>query len=161
MKPFRFLKSFLSFTILTSCDSAPRTNVDSANTTALEKSIDRKKINQSPKQNWFTTTCHTLCDESKGILLDMNKYKQHGKYHPYNLTEFITKDSAIISFDFITDCCMTFAGAAEIKNDVLNLHYGPDNDSMRICDCYCDYRMTYRIDKKGREWKTKKITHGR
>ncbi len=88
----------------------------------------------------------------------MSKY---GKYNPYHISEITHDDTTVIHFDFITDCCATFSGEVGLERDTLYLGYYFDRDTMRLCDCYCDYRMTYRVNKADLKWSAMKIVHGR
>jgi len=103
--------------------------------------------------DWFTAKCELLCDDEQGKFLDIEKLKKFGQHNPYEIKQKEKQDSVIVMFDVIADCCMDFAGGAQIKNDTLILEYQPPHDSLAIgCDCSCDYRMIYRINKKDKHW---------
>jgi hypothetical protein len=109
---------------------------------------------------WFTARCELLCDEEHGKYLDFKKLEKYGQHTPYDFTQVNKLDSTIISFDVIADCCIDFVGGAQIRNDTLILEYRPPHDSLLYgCDCSCDYRMIYRIDKKDRKWTTLKTDY--
>ena len=110
------------------------------------------------KQKWVVVRYQSLCDESKEGFLDLKKLNKYGKFHSFDTIQTYTIDSTIISFDFISDCCEEFSGDATVVNDTLTLFYFKTNDVS--CDCYCDYRMTYHIDTKDRQWKGIKIKQG-
>jgi hypothetical protein len=109
-----------------------------------------KTIDTSCKKKWYNVSCIPLCDDSKGIFLDLKELTKHGRYKPYNTTQTINKDSAIVSFDFIDDCCMEFSGDITVTNDTLMLYFFQTN--IICCDCYCDYRISYHINKTGQQW---------
>ena len=126
--------------------------------TALLSCGQKESVDDSAKvDKWFVARFFPLCDDSRGIFLDLKKLTKYGKYNPYDTVEVIKKDSVTISFDFITDCCLTFSGDADLRQDTLFLKYGFSSDTMNPCDCYCDYRMTYILDKKDKYWKAIKI----
>jgi hypothetical protein len=83
-----------------------------------------------------------LCDDQKGIFLDPAKKAKYGR-DPYNLKSSIFHDTALLSFEFISDCCRQFSGDSKVENDTVTLYYF--NIGRNVCDCYCDYRMTYRV----------------
>jgi hypothetical protein len=106
---------------------------------------------------WFITKSYSLCDDSKGIFSDLNKLTKYGRLNPYDTVQMVNGDSIIISFDFITDCCRDFSGDVDLRGDTLLLKYSPSINDTTICDCFCDYRMIYRLDKRHRQWKSIKI----
>lgn len=126
-------------------------------------------LNQSPEAGarasgnalWYTARCYPLCDDEKGIVLSTEKLTAHGTRTTYDTVQSVTQDSAIIRFDFITDCCLEFIGDVGIKDDTLMLAYGGEGGIVQPCDCYCDYRMVYRIDRSGRHWNAIRIISGR
>ncbi len=91
-----------------------------------------------------------LCDDQKGIVLDRKKKKKYGTGNPYNINETRSNDTSIISFDFITKCCGKFSGDIKIERDTLTLYYY--FVGREVCDCFCDYRMTYKILPQGVRW---------
>lgn len=109
----------------------------------------------------YAVSSYNLCDDEHGILLNMDTMSEYGKYNPYHISEYSSGDSTVIQFDFITDCCATFTGEVGLEKDTLYLGYYYDRDTMRLCDCYCDYRMTYRINKADLMWSTLEIVHGK
>jgi len=103
--------------------------------------------------DWFTAKCELLCDDEHGKFLDVEKLKKYGQHRPYDIKQKNKQDSLIVTFDVIADCCMDFTGGVQIKKDTLVLEYQPPNDSSANgCDCSCDYRMIYRINKKDKHW---------
>jgi len=103
--------------------------------------------------DWFTAKCELLCDNEQGRFLDIEKLKKYGQHQPYDINQKNKQDSLIVTFDVIANCCMDFAGGVQIKKDTLILEYQPPNDSLgNGCDCSCDYRMIYRINKKDKHW---------
>jgi hypothetical protein len=120
-----------------------------------DSSINRKK------ENWYSASYQSLCDDTKGLFLDLKKFRKYGKHNPYDTTQNILKDSTLISFDFISDCCLKYSGEALFRNDTLYLGYGLATEEARPCDCYCDYRMTYKILNRDRHWKKIIIKQGR
>ena len=115
--------------------------------------------NSANADRWFVTKFYSLCDDSRGIFLNLEKLNKHGKYNPYDTVQVVNKDSVTISFDFIADCCLTFSGDVKLRKDTLLLKYRFSSDTLVSCDCYCDYRMTYKLDKRQRHWKAIEILH--
>jgi hypothetical protein len=108
----------------------------------------------------YVAKCELLCDDEKGKFLDIEKLKKYRKWRPYDTVQNVRKDSIFISFDFITDCCLDFSGSVEITQDTLKLLYGyPPADTLGPCDCYCDYRMIYKIKNDNLSWSTLKISN--
>ena len=108
----------------------------------------------------YVAKCELLCDEEKGKFLDFEKLKKYKKWYPYDTVQNVSKDSIFISFDFITDCCLDFSGSVDIRHDTLKLFYGyPPSDTLGPCDCYCDYRMIYRIKNSNLSWSILKISN--
>lgn len=99
---------------------------------------------------WYRVEFIPLCDPTLRTDRAFAKYKEFGTYNPINpsKTEYPEKDSTIISFDFVADCCLKFNGDVSIKKDELILRYYQQHDSIGPCDCYCDYRMVYHINSK-------------
>lgn len=123
--------------------------------------IDSVSIRGWSKEPWYNVRYQSLCDDSKGIFVDLKKVKKYGNYNPYDTIQKVFKDSTIISFDFISDCCIEYSGEVINRNDSLFLGYGLATDTVSPCDCYCDYRMTYYINTKDRHWNKIIIKHGR
>lgn len=114
----------------------------------------KKSVADSGKvDKWFVAKFYPLCNDS--VSLDIKEIIKHGNHIPYDTVELVVKDSVTISFDFITDCCLTFSGDVDLNQDTLFLKYS--QTSSAPCDCYCSYRMTYQLDKKDRHWKAIKI----
>jgi len=106
----------------------------------------------------YEAKCELLCDEEKGKFLDIEKLKRYKKWQPYDTVQNIRKDSIFFSFDFITDCCLDFSGSVDMAQDTLRLLYGyPPVDTLGPCDCYCDYRMIYKIKNDNLSWSALKI----
>jgi hypothetical protein len=153
---------FISGVILTACNSRER-NPDVVDTTVVDISY-QEPLSSEPLflGDWFTAKCEVLCDVEQGRLLEREKIQKYGQFNSYDLTQTNKPDSAIITFDFIASCCMGFAGGAQVRNDTLILEYQPPIDSLANgCDCLCDYRMTYQIDKKTKAWVGLKTTYKR
>lgn len=141
---------------LTACDF--NKNASSSEASALPEGSEF--LEPLSTGDWFTAKCELLCDEEQGKFLDREKLLKHGDREPYDFKEVNKQDSVIISFDFIADCCMDFMGGAQIRNDTLILEYRPPHDSLVFgCDCSCDYRMIYRIDKKNKRWVDRKTDY--
>ncbi len=121
----------------------------------IKDSISRR--DETPR---FTVSFKELCKDDHGMFMDLKKYKRYGKHCPYAIDEKTNDDSLQISFDFIDDCCLRYAGAIQLSNDTLWLYYYKANDSSDPCDCYCDYRMIYRTSVVTKNWKALKIIHG-
>jgi hypothetical protein len=126
--------------------------------TGLASCRHKDTVEDSVKaETWFIAKFDPLCDDSRGVFLDRNKLTKHGRLNPYDTVQVVNKDSVTISFDFITDCCRDFSGDVDLRQDTLFLKYGPSSNDTTRCDCYCDYRMTYRLEKGDRNWKSIKI----
>ena len=98
------------------------------------------------ENKWYTASSVVLCDGRKGIFLDPQKLIKFGKHVPYNYTKLISGDS-VISFDFISDCCLDYYRKAKIINETLLLDYQFTQDTIEPCECYCDYKMIYSVQK--------------
>jgi hypothetical protein len=109
--------------------------------------------NSAEVDKWFIAKFYPLCNDS--VSLDIKEMIKHGKLIPYDIVELVSKDSVTISFDFITECCLTFSGYIDLNQDTLFLKYIQRN--FVPCDCYCSYRMIYQLDKRDRHWKAIKI----
>jgi hypothetical protein len=146
------------FLLISSLISAACASKDKTETILESNAVDTLSA-ESPNYeklstgDWFTAKCELLCDEEQGKFLDIEKLKKYGQHNPYGIKKKDKQDSVIVSFDVIADCCMDFAGGVQIKNDTLILEYQPPHDSLAYgCDCSCDYRMIYRINKKDKHW---------
>ena len=123
--------------------------------------IDTNQVAQDwRKENWYKVSYEQLCDEMKGVFLDYKKVTKLGLHKPYDTLQVNYKDSTIISFEFISDCCMQFSGEVIHRNDTLFLGYGNASDTANPCDCYCDYKMRYKIDTVGKHWNKIIIKNG-
>lgn len=111
------------------------------------------------KADWYTAKCELLCDEEHGRFFDINKMRRYKKWYPYDTIQKANGDSVAISFEFYTDCCLDFSGGIDLREDTLDLQYGLASDTLAPCDCYCDYRMIYKIKKGNLNWTTVKITN--
>lgn len=147
----RFL--LISSLILAACNSKDKTTDETESGVANTLPEESPTLERLSSGDWFTAKCELLCDEEHGKFLDIEKLKKYGQHKPYEIKQVAKQDSAIIEFNFIANCCMDFAGGAQIRNDTLILEYQPPHDSLAYgCDCSCDYRMIYRIDRKGKSW---------
>ena len=90
---------------------------------------------------------------------DTPKIWTYGTFNPYDTLSEERGDSLIISFGFVADCCLTFSGRAEDEGDTLVLKYGLDRGYAESCGCWCEYHLTYRINKAGRDWKGFKMVY--
>ncbi len=107
--------------------------------------------------NWYTSKCELLCDEEKGKFLDIRKLETHKIGVAYDTIQIAKNDSVTITFDIITDCCLDFETSADLRLDTLILQYKLAGDTLSPCDCYCDYRMIYKINKENKDWSTLRI----
>lgn len=130
---------------LASCGISPKDNIS----------------HQSPAgdSSWYSVRFHALCDGKERREVSFDKVVKYDTYIPYDTVRAFKMDSVIISFDFIADCCLTFSGRAEVLNDTLFLRYGLDGEYVESCGCFCDYRLSYRINKKNLTWSGMKIIH--
>ena len=103
-------------------------------------------------------SCIALCDKHEPIHYELTR-KHEGKIY-YDKTITKTKDSVIVSFDFIETCCLDFNGHWEIKDEVLILTYSQKDKSNLGCDCKCDYRMKYIFNPNQQFWKRVRIKKG-
>jgi hypothetical protein len=146
----KYIHASLILITLTMCNEKSKTldtKAPTENQPAIEKSED------IPTANWVKAKCEHLCDEEKGRNVSREDLLQHLNDDFYDLVQQEQNDSIFISFDFIKNCCMDFTGTASIKEDTLLLAYQIPHDSLSGgCDCSCDYRMHYRINKKGKTW---------
>lgn len=108
-------------------------------------------------KSWYTVTSEMLCSEG-GQSLDMKKFAKYKTWHPYDTVKSIREDSISISFDFIAQCCLNFEGSVDVKRDTLKLLYSFGNDSS-ACNCFCDYRMKYKIRNNNLKWSAVKIVN--
>ena len=137
----------------TSCNSKDNTTKESEPSVAHTSSRELPSYERLSMGDWFTAKCELLCDEQRGRFLDLEKLQRYGQHKPYDIKQVSKQDSVIIAFDFIADCCLDFAGGAKIQNDTLILEYQLPHDSlMHGCECSCDYRMIYKVDKKDKNW---------
>lgn len=113
---------------------------------------------QHKKDIQYSVRSELLCAPEQGKFLDERKFEQYGLWHPYDTVRQVNGDSVTISFDFITECCMDFTGSVDLSHDTLKLLYHSSNDSLG-CDCYCDYRMIYKIKNKNLSWSSLKILY--
>jgi len=120
------------------------------------------RVAQSKRDDsWYKVQFQPLCDEEKGIFLSKEKIIRYHSYNPYDTTQIDSKDSLIFAFNFISDCSLTFSGRAELKGDTLTLKYGfSPLDSAAGSDCFCEYRMKYRLSKK-RMWSSIRVRYQR
>lgn len=109
----------------------------------------------------YTVEFKDLCADHPEILLSYEEIKKHGRRHPYNFKKQEKKDSLILSFELIDDCGRKYIGDAwQGSNGNLILGFFPPADSMRVADCSCNSRLTYRILKDSVEWKEIYISSG-
>lgn len=73
----------------------------------------------------------------------------------YNIKCEITKDSIIISANFIDSHCREFSGKDSISNDILFLNFYQSNEL--DCLTYCIYKMTYSTINDKHDWKEFRI----
>ncbi|HEY0656596.1 MAG TPA: hypothetical protein VGD65_25860 [Chryseosolibacter sp.] len=109
------------------------------------------------RNNWYTSRCQLLCIPEEGRYLSQEKLLKYKDWYPYDTLEVINDDSATVSFDFIADCCLDFAGSAAVERDTLLLTYGYASDTLFGCDCSCDYRMIYQLKTTNKQWSAIKI----
>jgi hypothetical protein len=109
----------------------------------------------------YTVQFIDLCSANPEVLVSGQEKKQRGTRIPYNYEKQDTKDSLILSYEFIDDCCMPYRGDAYQSNGDLYLgFYLPRADSVTSCDCWCKYQMQYRIKKDSVAWNAILIVRG-
>ena len=108
-------------------------------------------------RDWFKVQFKSLCKGHEGFY-DSAKLAKFGA-RPYDTVRTVKGDSLIVSFDFIDDCCLTFSGVAQANQDTVILKYAWDKWYTEACACWCEYRLTYRIFRGGRNWRIVKILH--
>lgn len=101
---------------------------------------------------WYRVQFHSLCDEP-GRQVTPERAAKRGTLKAYNIREQkIAGDTTQVSFEFISNCCETHSGTAEIADSTLMLSYYRTN--AEACRCLCDYRLTYSISDTTRHWKS-------
>lgn len=105
----------------------------------------------------FSVKTETLCDDEKGIFPDPEKLARYVNYVSYDTVQTVTGDSAVVSFEFIADCCLAFTGEATRLDDNLRLSYRVAENSPAACDCRCDYRMRFTLAKPEKMWQKVQI----
>lgn len=113
--------------------------------------------NSRMDSSWFSVQLRT-CDKQNKLGAPDELWR-YGTYFPYDTLPIIRNDSLVISFKFVADCCLTFSGRAEAIQDTLFLKYGLDRTYNQSCGCWCEYALTYRMDKGGRKWSAVKIVY--
>lgn len=151
-----------SLFLLTYCNNKEFSSEKKQNLDSLKKPI-KSKLVLKDETSWYKVNFLQLCNDSLGDYLDTKLLKKYGIDKPYNITENKDKKmgTSAISFDFNSDCCLKFTGSVTLKNGKLILRYYWPNDTASPCDCYCNYRMMYRINSKDKQWSTFKIIQGR
>lgn len=144
----KYIYATIVFTILVMCNGGNRTT-ETAKTTKQQSVAEKSEA--IPVADWVKVKCEHLCDDEKGKFPSRETLKEHLGDEFYDLVKREQNDSIFIAFNFIKDCCMDFTGTASIREDTLLLTFLPAIDSSR-CDCLCDYRMHYRINKKDEKW---------
>lgn len=151
------LISIFLLLLVCSCDESTQNRIP-VETVAT---VDTNHVSEDwRKENWYKVSYEQLCDEMKGVFLDYKKVTKLGLHKPYDTLQVNYKDSTIISFEFISDCCMQFSGEVIHRNDTIFLGYGNASDTANPCDCYCDYKMRYKIDTIGKHWNKIIIKNG-
>ncbi len=107
------------------------------------------------KVNWYTIKFQSLCDEP-GRQVTPERAAKRGTLKAYNIREQkIAGDTTQVSFEFISNCCETHSGTAEIADSTLILSYYRTN--AEACRCLCDYRLTYSISDTTLHWRSVSI----
>lgn len=105
-----------------------------------------------PRKAWYTVRFQSLCDELERNVTP-ERATRFGKLQAYNLKQENTApDTVLVSFDFISNCCETHTGAAEIVDSTLTLNYY--QTGAEACRCLCDYRLTYSISDTTLHWRS-------
>lgn len=134
-------------------------SADSVETMEVRSNVDC--IFKPPASNvWCKEQVEQLCDLPPHKVMTGEEIKRYGMRKPYNYHKKDSRDSLILSFEFIDDCCLKFTADTYQSQDSLFLGFYLPNDSNKVCDCWCDYRMTYRIKKDAVAWKTISIVDG-
>lgn len=144
----KYIYATIVLTTLVMCNGGSRT-LETAQTTKHQYVAEKSEA--ISVADWVKVKCEHLCDEEKGKLPSRETLNEHIGDEFYDFIKSEQDDSIFIAFDFIKDCCMDFTGTASIREDTLLLTFLPANDSAG-CDCYCDYRMHYGINKKDETW---------
>lgn len=106
---------------------------------------------------WYRIKFQSLCDEP-GRQITPERAAKRGTLKAYNIRQQkIAGDTTQVSFDFISNCCETHTGTAEIADSTLILNYYRTNTE--ACRCLCDYRLTYTISDTTRHWTSVKVRH--
>ncbi len=134
-------------------------SADSVDTIAGQRNVSC--IYEPPASHvWCKEQVLQLCELPPHRVITHDDIKRNGMRKPYNYQKEENKDSLILSFEFIDDCCLKYTADTYQSQDSLFLGYYLPNDSNKVCDCWCDYRMTYRIKKDSVAWKTISIVDG-
>lgn len=72
------------------------------------------------------------------------------KTSPFDTLITKTKDTLFYSFKVSNECCVRYYGKYFLNSDTLILTYGYCGD---VCDCTCDYTLTYKIPTKKYKFK--------
>jgi hypothetical protein len=158
LKNFGFVLALLSF-LMNACKPEQRGDMGrsmdayvkafedlaAAQQTAFEKNMLTKK---------FSFGCYDFCENNP--LLDLNDLNQ-GKEVPLEVAYQLMKDSLTVKFRFVNDCCAIYIGDFEVEGDTLKISYY--NNSISLCDCYCNYFYRFSKSLNGIEPNYLKINH--
>lgn len=146
----RHLIPLIIFILFYSCENSPENKNgsstwirDSINTATFYKEIEKKKnscdsiIHDSTFKGLFNAFCPN--DTSSAIPFSLHKK------HPFDTVITRTKDTISYSFKVSNECCVKYYGKYFLNSDTLILSYNFCGD---VCDCYCDYVLTYKIPSK-------------
>jgi hypothetical protein len=139
----------------------PPTNTDSIQKVISDKlrqdSADCKGLMKRSLENKGLFKAICINDTVKGTLVNARKGI------PFDTLITKTKDTLFYSFRVSSECCVKYYGMFfDPGDDTIILAYGYCGD---VCDCYCDYLLTYKIPIKKYKfkhiaiafWDTKKI----
>lgn len=83
----------------------------------------------------------------------------YGQYYAFNKKQNEVGDTTNISFDILAPCCLSFTGHVELVEDTLKVKFYETKGDFEKCECVCDYRMFYTVDKTDKKWSVIKIEY--
>jgi len=151
LKNVAYVLVLLSF-LMNACKPEQRADMGRRNIEdyfkAVEDSAAAQQIafenNQRNKK--FSFGCYDFCENNP--LVDLNDLNQ-GKELPLAISYQIIGDSLTVKFRFVNDCCANYIGDFEVNGDTLNISFM--NNSLSLCDCYCNYFYRFSTKQNGKQ----------
>jgi hypothetical protein len=150
LKNIGFVLSLLSF-LMIACKPEQRVDMDRGIDVYLktfEDSVAAKQaaFEQNMLSKKFTFACYDFCENNP--LLDLNDLNQ-GKEVPLAVSYRIIGDSLNVKFRFVNDCCANYIGDYDVYGDTLVISF--KNNSLGLCDCYCNYYYRFSKPQNGKK----------